>query len=119
MYQARLLSRQLCCLVLNRDCGGQDAFYESYFDSQRDLIFRSVEVCTSTVMCPANAHCCTLANILMRLSFSFQVLIYVFDIESGDVDKDMNHFMGVLEVSYMCQTDTANVDLSHHKALCH
>lgn len=30
-----------------RDCGGQDAFYESYFDSQRDLIFRSVEVCVS------------------------------------------------------------------------
>jgi len=30
-------------LVLNLwDCGGQDAFYESYFDSQRDLIFRGV-----------------------------------------------------------------------------
>ncbi|CAM9885158.1 unnamed protein product [Phaeothamnion confervicola] len=56
-------------LVLNLwDCGGQDAFYESYFDSQRDLIFRSVEV-----------------------------LIYVFDIESAELDKDLNHFRGVLE----------------------
>ena len=56
--------------VLNLwDCGGQDAFYESYFDSQRDLIFRSVEV-----------------------------LIYVFDVESADTEKDISHFMGVLEV---------------------
>jgi Ras-related GTP-binding protein A/B len=46
-------------LVLNLwDCGGQDAFYESYFDSQRDLIFRGVEV-----------------------------LIYVFDIESTELEK--------------------------------
>jgi hypothetical protein len=59
-------------LVLNLwDCGGQDAFYESYFDSQRDLIFRSVEV-----------------------------LIYVFDVESADTEKDMSHFMGVLEVMW-------------------
>jgi hypothetical protein len=30
-------------LVLNLwDCGGQRRFYESYFDSQRDTIFRSV-----------------------------------------------------------------------------
>lgn len=30
-------------LVLNLwDCGGQFRFYESYFDSQRDTIFRSV-----------------------------------------------------------------------------
>jgi len=27
-----------------------------------------------------------------------QVLIYVFDVESADTEKDMNHFMGVLEV---------------------
>ena len=32
-------------LVLNLwDCGGQDAFMENYFESQRDQIFRSVEV---------------------------------------------------------------------------
>lgn len=40
--------------------GGQDAFMENYFESQRDQIFRGVEV-----------------------------LIYVFDIESQDRKKDM------------------------------
>ncbi|KAJ0402138.1 hypothetical protein P43SY_000453 [Pythium insidiosum] len=56
-------------LVLNLwDCGGQDAFYENYFESQRDHIFRSVEL-----------------------------LIYVFDIESREVDKDLAHFDGCLE----------------------
>ena len=50
------------------DCGGQYRFYESYFDSQRDTIFRNVEV-----------------------------LIYVFDIDSGDLDNDMSLFSGVIE----------------------
>lgn len=40
-------------LHAHRDCGGQDAFYESYFDSQRDLIFRSVEVRTLNHAHPA------------------------------------------------------------------
>lgn len=32
-------------MVLNLwDCGGQDAFYETYFSVQRGLIFRNVEV---------------------------------------------------------------------------
>lgn len=32
-------------LVLNLwDCGGQDRFYKSYFESQRDHIFRNVEM---------------------------------------------------------------------------
>lgn len=56
-------------LVLNLwDCGGQDAFYENYFESQRDHIFRSVEL-----------------------------LIYVFDIESRELEKDMIHFDGCIE----------------------
>ncbi|CAM9550499.1 unnamed protein product [Ectocarpus fasciculatus] len=56
-------------LVLNLwDCGGQYRFYESYFDSQRDTIFRNVEV-----------------------------LIYVFDIETGDLGNDITLFDGVLE----------------------
>jgi Ras-related GTP-binding protein A/B len=55
-------------LVLNLwDCGGQDAFYESYFERDRETIFRSVEV-----------------------------LIYVFDIESESPEKDFNHFEEVL-----------------------
>ena len=56
-------------LVLNLwDCGGQDAFYESYFERDRETIFRSVEL-----------------------------LIYVFDIESDCPEKDFDHFCGVLE----------------------
>jgi Ras-related GTP-binding protein A/B len=56
-------------LVLNLwDCGGQDAFYESYFERDRETIFRSVEL-----------------------------LIYVFDIASDCPDKDFDHFIGVLE----------------------
>jgi Ras-related GTP-binding protein A/B len=56
-------------LVLNLwDCGGQDAFYESYFERDRETIFRGVEL-----------------------------LIYVFDIESETPDHDFDHFCGVLE----------------------
>lgn len=51
-------------LVLNLwDCGGQDSFMEKYFESQRDQIFRNVEV-----------------------------LIYVFDVESPEREKDMRYF---------------------------
>ena len=40
-----LLARLLGNLVLNLwDCGGQEAFMENYFASQRDNIFRNVEV---------------------------------------------------------------------------
>eukprot|EP00752_Nemacystus_decipiens_P002446 g2303.t1 len=50
------------------DCGGQDLFYEAYFNHQQDFIFRSVEV-----------------------------LIYVFDVESSDVSGDLERYRGVLE----------------------
>lgn len=56
-------------LLLNLwDCGGQHAFYESYFERDRETIFRSVEL-----------------------------LIYVLDIESECPEKDFEHFTGVLE----------------------
>jgi len=56
-------------LVLNLwDCGGQDAFMENYFESQRDQIFRNVEV-----------------------------LIYVFDIESPERKKDLENFENCLQ----------------------
>ena len=51
-------------LVLNLwDCGGQEAFMEHYFSAQRDNIFRNVEV-----------------------------LIYVFDVESREIDKDIHYY---------------------------
>lgn len=56
-------------LVLNLwDCGGQQAFMENYFQSQRDNIFKSVEV-----------------------------LIYVFDVESRELEKDINYYQTCLE----------------------
>jgi len=56
-------------LVLNLwDCGGQEAFMENYFTSQRDHIFRNVEV-----------------------------LIYVFDIESRELEKDEKYYNTCLE----------------------
>ncbi len=50
------------------DCGGQDRFMESYFESQREYIFTNV-----------------------------QVLIYVFDIESPEREKDVNYFKNALD----------------------
>ncbi|KAL8612340.1 hypothetical protein ACOMHN_020159 [Nucella lapillus] len=56
-------------LVLNLwDCGGQEAFMENYFTSQKDNIFRNVEV-----------------------------LIYVFDVESRELDKDIHYYQTCLE----------------------
>ena len=43
--------RLLGNLVLNLwDCGGQEAFMENYFASQRDNIFRNVEVKTFEIV---------------------------------------------------------------------
>lgn len=50
------------------DCGGQDDFYRNYLEHMRDHIFRSVEL-----------------------------LIYVFDIESGDQGSDFSQFADVIE----------------------
>ncbi|KAJ3416631.1 hypothetical protein HDV05_000913 [Chytridiales sp. JEL 0842] len=56
-------------LVLNLwDCGGQEVFMENYIASQRDHIFRNVEV-----------------------------LIYVFDVESREHDKDMQYYQSCLD----------------------
>lgn len=66
------------------DCGGQYRFYESYFDSQRDTIFRNVEV-----------------------------LIYVFDIDSGDLDNDISLFDGVVEAMQQNSPDASIFVLIH------
>ena len=55
-------------LTLNLwDCGGQDAFTESYLNSQRESVFSDASV-----------------------------LIYVFDIESREVDKDLETYSAVI-----------------------
>mmetsp|Transcript_7512 Transcript_7512/g.6733 ORF Transcript_7512/g.6733 Transcript_7512/m.6733 type:complete len:306 (-) Transcript_7512:25-942(-) len=72
-------------LVLNLwDCGGQYRFYENYFDSQRDTIFRNVEV-----------------------------LIYVFDIDSGDLENDISLFDGILEAMEQNSPDASIFALIH------
>jgi Ras-related GTP-binding protein A/B len=72
-------------LVLNLwDCGGQFRFYENYFDSQRDTIFRNVEV-----------------------------LIYVFDIDSGDLENDIILFDGIIEAMEQNSPDAAVFILIH------
>eukprot|EP01116_Phalansterium_solitarium_P022216 TRINITY_DN7254_c0_g1_i2.p1 TRINITY_DN7254_c0_g1~~TRINITY_DN7254_c0_g1_i2.p1 ORF type:complete len:311 (-),score=152.45 TRINITY_DN7254_c0_g1_i2:128-1060(-) len=56
-------------LVLNLwDCGGQEGFMENYLSSQRDHVFRDVEV-----------------------------LIYVFDIQSRELAKDVDQFRQCLQ----------------------
>lgn len=56
-------------LTLNLwDCGGQDAFMENYLAAQRDHIFRNVEV-----------------------------LIYVFDVESREFERDLHTYVNCLE----------------------
>ncbi|CAF0784038.1 unnamed protein product [Didymodactylos carnosus] len=56
-------------LILNLwDCGGQEAFMECYFATQKDNIFKNVEV-----------------------------LIYVFDVQSQEMDKDMHYYQSCLE----------------------
>ena len=49
------------------DCGGQDMFMEQYFQSQREHIFKNV-----------------------------QVLIFVFDVTSKDFAGDLNHYESCL-----------------------
>ncbi|KAJ2913211.1 hypothetical protein MD484_g7204, partial [Candolleomyces efflorescens] len=56
-------------LILNLwDCGGQDAFMDSYLTAQRATIFQHVGV-----------------------------LIYVFDVESREMDKDLDYYRDCLE----------------------
>jgi len=72
-------------LVLNLwDCGGQEAFMENYFASQRDNIFRNVEV-----------------------------LIYVFDVESRELEKDYHYYQSCLEAILQNSPDARVFCLVH------
>lgn len=78
-------------LILNLwDCGGQDSFMESYFDSQKDQIFRNVEV-----------------------------LIYVFDIESNERRKDMQNFITCLTAIRQLSKNAQIFCLLHKMDLLH
>eukprot|EP01104_Vermistella_antarctica_P002039 TRINITY_DN1219_c0_g2_i1.p2 TRINITY_DN1219_c0_g2~~TRINITY_DN1219_c0_g2_i1.p2 ORF type:complete len:331 (+),score=101.24 TRINITY_DN1219_c0_g2_i1:211-1203(+) len=72
-------------LTLNLwDCGGQEAFMENYFTSQRDHIFRNVGV-----------------------------LIYVFDVESRDVQKDLKYFRSCIDALLQHSRDSKIFCLIH------
>ncbi len=72
-------------LVLNLwDCGGQYRFYENYFDNQKETIFRNVEV-----------------------------LIYVFDVESSDLENDISLFDTVLYAMEQNSPDASIFILIH------
>eukprot|EP00010_Vexillifera_abyssalis_P006988 CAMPEP_0201546224 /NCGR_PEP_ID=MMETSP0173_2-20130828/2576_1 /ASSEMBLY_ACC=CAM_ASM_000268 /TAXON_ID=218659 /ORGANISM="Vexillifera sp., Strain DIVA3 564/2" /LENGTH=325 /DNA_ID=CAMNT_0047954831 /DNA_START=52 /DNA_END=1025 /DNA_ORIENTATION=- len=73
-------------LVLNIwDCGGQDAFMDRYLSSQRDHIFRNVEV-----------------------------MIYLFDIESPDVKSDLLYYRSCVE-AIMAHSKDAKIFCLVHK----
>lgn len=73
-------------LVLNIwDCGGQDTFMENYLQSQRDHIFRNVEV-----------------------------LIYLFDIESREFHKDLQYYQSIID-ALKEYSETARVFCLVHK----
>lgn len=62
----------------------QDTFMENYFTSQRDNIFRNVEV-----------------------------LIYVFDVESRELEKDMHYYQSCLEAILQNSPDAKVFCLVH------
>ncbi|XP_065887401.1 ras-related GTP-binding protein A-like [Dysidea avara] len=72
-------------LVLNLwDCGGQKVFMDSFLTTQRDTIFRNVEV-----------------------------LIYVFDVESDEYDRDMHYYQSCLEALMQNSPDAKIFCLVH------
>ena len=69
LFRVFFIERFHCnCSALLSLPNRQEAFMESYFTSQRDNVFRNVEV-----------------------------LIYVFDVESRDIESDMHYYQSCLE----------------------
>lgn len=66
------------------DCGGQDAFYDSYFVSRREHIFRNVAA-----------------------------LIYVFDVGSGEWERDLDYYGGTVEALAQLSPGAAVFALVH------
>ncbi|KAF9068293.1 Gtr1/RagA G protein conserved region-domain-containing protein [Rhodocollybia butyracea] len=72
-------------LILNLwDCGGQDAFMDSYLTTQRSTIFQHVGV-----------------------------MIYVFDAETREINKDLEYYRDCLDGLTQCSPDAAVFLLVH------
>ncbi|CAJ0932411.1 unnamed protein product, partial [Mesorhabditis belari] len=67
------------------DCGGQETFMENYLQNQKDQIFKNV-----------------------------QVLIYVFDVESREIERDYRYYQSCLE-SLLANSPNAKVFCLIHK----
>lgn len=72
------------------DCGGQDAFMEQYFQSQREHIFKNVEV-----------------------------LIFVFDVTSKDFPGDLAHYKSCIDALTELSTQAKIFCLVHKMDLIH
>uniref|UniRef100_A0A914WDJ6 Ras-related GTP-binding protein A n=1 Tax=Plectus sambesii TaxID=2011161 RepID=A0A914WDJ6_9BILA len=72
------------------DCGGQETFMENYLASQKDQIFKGVEV-----------------------------LIYVFDVESREIDKDYRYYQSCLEALLQNSPQAKVFCLIHKMDLVH
>lgn len=83
------------------DCGGQETFMENYMTVQRDQIFKNVQVYIFCVF-------------LIKIKNYFKVLIYVFDVESREVDKDYRNYQSCLE-ALMQNSPQAKVFCLIHK----
>jgi Ras-related GTP-binding protein A/B len=72
-------------LVLNLwDCGGQESFMDSYISSQKDQIFRNV-----------------------------QILIYVFDVDSRDFAQDLEQYRSIIDGLLLHSKDSRVFCLIH------
>lgn len=69
------------------DCGGQEAFMENYLVSQKDQIFKNVQVGYRQWKG-------------LIIEETLQVLIYVFDVESREQDKDYRYYQSCLDALY-------------------
>lgn len=82
--------RFLGSVVLNLwDCGGQESFMDSYLTRQRSTIFSDVGV-----------------------------LIYVFDVESKDNERDLGYYIDCLEAIQKNSPDAEIFVLLHKMDLC-
>lgn len=100
--------RFLGSLMLNLwDCGGQDAFYESYFNSQREATFRNVAVRGQR---QRDSH---LIDTCVPFSPVCQVLIYVFDVASAEVDRDLEYYASTIEALVQYSPDAHVFGLLH------
>lgn len=70
---------------------------ENYFASQRDHIFRNVEVKSSYSPHLISLKQKVITNNLSIENTNTKVLIYVFDVESREIEKDMHYYQSCLE----------------------